>query len=77
MEQNNFDKAIEELLPILNYNRDYEDDLCYLYTNTGRYNEALSHIQFMDDHYGYNLNRDQLRIKIYKQTSDQGSHIEF
>lgn len=77
LEQNNFDKAIEELLPILNYNRHYEENLSYLYTNTGRYNEALSHIQFMDDHYGYNLNRDQLRIKIYKQTSDQGSHIEF
>ena len=77
LEQNNYEEAIEELLPILNYNKNYEENLSYLYTNTGRYSEALNHIQVMDDRYGYNLKRDQLRIKIYKQTSDYKSHIEF
>ena len=75
--QDNFDKAIEALLPILGNKQDYAEDLSYLYSQAGRYSEALAHIQTMDERFGYNSQRERLRIKIYKQTLDRKAHIKF
>lgn len=72
-----YNKAIQALKPLLHKNRDYEEDLINLYTETGRYEEALVQIEYLDKRYGYNSNRDQTRVEIYKRTKNVKSHLTF
>ena len=72
-----YNKAIEALKPLLHKDRDYEKDLINLYTETGRYEEALVQIEYLDKRYGYNSNRDQTRVEIYKLTKNVKSHLNF
>lgn len=75
--QNNYEKAIQAVKPLLYKDQDYEQDLVNLYASAGRFDEALSQIDKLDQRLGYSTNRDQIRIEIYKQTSNQKDHITF
>ena len=71
VDQNNYEKAILAVQPLLYKNQDYEQDLVNLYASAGRFDEALSQIDKLDQRLGYSTNRDQTRIEIYKQTRFQ------
>lgn len=77
VDQNNFDKAIQAVKPLLFKGKDYEEDLANLYASAGRFEEAIEQIEALDQRYGYNPYRDQTRIEIYKQTSNPNGHITF
>jgi tetratricopeptide (TPR) repeat protein len=77
VDQNNYDKAIEMVKSLQYKDRDYEEDLVNLYASAGRFEEAIAQIEAIDNRYGYDKNRDQTRIEIYKRTSNQKGHIMF
>ena len=77
VDQNDYEKAIQAVQPLLYKNQDYEQDLVNLYASAGRFDEALSQIDKLDQRLGYSTNRDQTRIEIYKQTANQKGHIKF
>ena len=75
--QNNFNKAIYALIPLLDKDTIYEEELVNLYVRAGRFEEAIVLIEALDQRYGYNILRDRTRVKIYKQTANQNAHISF
>lgn len=77
VDQNDYEKAIQAVQPLLYKNQDYEQDLVNLYATAGRFDEALSLIETLDQRLGYSVNRDQTRIEIYKQSANQKGHIRF
>jgi tetratricopeptide (TPR) repeat protein len=77
VDQNDYEKAIQAVQPLLYKNQDYEQDLVNLYATAGRFDEALSLIETLDQRLGYSDNRDQTRIEIYKQSANQKGHIRF
>jgi len=77
VDQNNYNKAIEIVKLLVYKDKDYEEDLVNLYASAGRYDEAISQIEIMDIRYGYDQQRDQTRLEIYKRTKNQKEHIMF
>jgi len=77
VDQNDYEKAIQAVQSLLYKNQDYEQDLVNLYASAGRFDEALSLIETLDQRLGYSVNRDQTRIEIYKQSANQKDHIRF
>ena len=75
--QDNFERAIEAVKPLLYKAQGYQEDLVHLYANTGQFESALEQIEILDRCFGYSPVRDQTRSNIYKQSKDQKGHINY
>lgn len=77
IDQDNFERAIEAVKPLLYKAQAYQEDLVHLYANTGQFEDALEQIEILDSCFGYSPVRDQTRINIYKKSRDQKGHINY
>ena len=73
-------KAYEEAMPIvkqlIEFNKDYKEDLVSLYMNTQRYDEALTLINELNDTVGKSDLRDKYKFQIVSQGKYQSSEID-
>ncbi|TVZ52736.1 tetratricopeptide repeat protein [Dokdonia sp. Hel_I_53] len=56
------EKIVKELM---DFDIQYKEDLARIYTQTKRYNEALDLLDELEDEYGPDLYRDQLKNRLY------------
>src|SRR5690554_5178130 len=68
--------AIEIVLQLIPHDSDYKEDLANLYVRTENYSEALKLLDELDNAFGSNDYRSQLRQMIYAESDDANAQIE-
>jgi len=74
--QQDYTAAIEIVLQLIPHDSDYKEDLANLYVRTENYTEALKLLDELDNTFGSNDYRNQLRQMIYVESDDSGAQIE-
>lgn len=72
----NYPKAIETVLKLIPFDKDYKEDLANLYVQTEQYDKALQILDELDLDNGNNEYRNQLRQNVYAKSSNTGGQIE-
>ena len=62
MAQDNFERAIEAVKPLLYKAQVYQEDLVHLYANTGQFESALKQIEILDSCFGYSRSAIKLAV---------------
>ena len=74
--QDDIDNAIVTLKQLVKYHPDYKQDLATLYIKKEKFTEALQLINELDNQYGTDEVRTQMRDNIYSLTGDASDQIE-
>lgn len=75
-QQRKYEKSIELVKKLIQFDEDYREDLANLYTLTKQYEEALNELDELDTDWGESDIRNALRAQIYRVTGNTTGAIE-
>ena len=71
-----YEEAISIVLQLIEFNKDYKEDLVSLYMNTQQYDKALNLINELNDTVGKSELRDKYKFQIVSQGKYQNSEMD-